>query len=118
MGVLIDLVYLLVALISSPIWLVRMIRTGKIRTDWPGRFGRARPMPAPERPRVLLHGVSVGEVNAIRKLVDVLTEPPIGAQIVVSATTNTGSDRARRLFAAQHDVVRYPLGSGNWPKSQ
>ncbi len=109
MGVLIDLVYLLVALISSPIWLVRMIRTGKIRTDWPGRFGRARPMPAAERPRVLLHGVSVGEVNAVRKLVDVLAEPPIGAQIVVSATTNTGSDRARRLFAAQHDVVRYPL---------
>ncbi len=109
MGVLIDLGYLLVALLSSPIWLVRMIRTGKIRTDWAGRFGRAGHLPVPQRPRILLHGVSVGEVNALRKLVEVLNEPPIGARIVVSATTNTGFERARSLFAGQHDVVRYPL---------
>ena len=109
MGVLIDLLYLLFAVVSSPIWLVRMIRTGKIRTDWAGRFGRTGPMPAPGRPRVLLHGVSVGEVNALRKLVDALSGPTTDAQIVVSATTNTGFERARSLFAGQHDVVRYPL---------
>ena len=41
MAWLIDLVYLITAVVSSPVWLTRMIRTGKIRTDWAGRFGRA-----------------------------------------------------------------------------
>src|SRR5688572_22358640 len=35
----VDLIYLVLAVVSSPIWLVRMTRTGKIRTDWRGRFG-------------------------------------------------------------------------------
>jgi 3-deoxy-D-manno-octulosonic-acid transferase len=109
MGVLIDILYLLFAVVSSPFWLVRMIRTGKIRTDWAGRFGRTGPMPPPERPRVLLHGVSVGEVNALRKLVEALGGPTANAQVVISATTNTGFERARSLFAGKHDVVRYPL---------
>lgn len=109
MGVLIDAIYLVGLVLTSPVWLARMIRTGKIRTDWAGRFGRTGPIPAPQRPRVLLHGVSVGEVNAIRKLVDELAEPPFDAEIVVSATTNTGSERARSLFAGRHRVVRYPF---------
>jgi 3-deoxy-D-manno-octulosonic-acid transferase len=109
MGVLIDAIYVIGLVLSCPVWLVRMIRTGKIRTDWAGRFGRTGSIPATRRPRVLLHGVSVGEVNAIRKLVDTLAEPPLEAEVFVSATTNTGSERARRLFADRHRVVRYPL---------
>ncbi len=109
MGALLDVIYLVVAVITSPVWLVQMIRTGKIRTDWAGRFGWSEPIPAPRRPRVLVHGVSVGEVNAIRMLVETLSTPPIEAEIVVSATTNTGCLRARSLFAGRHRVVRYPL---------
>ena len=109
MGALTDVIYLVLAVITSPVWLVQMIRTGKIRTDWAGRFGRTEPMPAPRRPRVLLHGVSVGEVNAIRELVDTLSRPPLEAEIVVSASTNTGSVRAMSLFGDRHRVVRYPL---------
>ncbi len=106
MGVLIDAIYLVAVVLTSPVWLVRMIRTGKIRTDWAGRFGRTEPLPATNRPRVLLHGVSVGEVNAIRKLVATLADH---AEIVVSATTNTGCERATSLFAGRHRVVRYPF---------
>jgi len=109
MGILLDAIYVVGLVLSAPVWLARMIRTGKYRTDWAGRFGRTGPIPAPRRPRVLLHGVSVGEVNAIRKLVDTLAEPPHDAEIFVSATTNTGSERARSLFADRHRVVRYPL---------
>ena len=109
MSVLIDAIYLVGLVLTSPVWLARMIRTGKIRTDWAGRFGRTGPIPVPQRPRVLLHGVSVGEVNAIRKLVDRLAEPPLDAEVIVSATTNTGCERARSLFADRHRVVRYPL---------
>ena len=109
MGVLLDAIYVIGLVLSSPVWLVRMLRTGKIKTDWAGRFGRTGPIPAPRRPRVLLHGVSVGEVNAIRKLVDTLAAPPLEAEVFVSATTNTGSERARSLFADRHRVVQYPL---------
>ncbi|MHC4414394.1 MAG: 3-deoxy-D-manno-octulosonic acid transferase [Planctomycetota bacterium] len=105
---LIDVVYLAVALVTSPVWLVRMIRTGKIRTDWAGRLGRAAPIPAGGRKRILLHAVSVGEVNAIRKLVERLAERS-SLEMVVAATTDTGWARARTLFGQRHHVVRYPF---------
>ena len=106
---LIDAIYLAVALITSPIWLVRMIRTGKIKTDWPGRFGCAHPTPVTGQKRVLFHAVSVGEVTAIRKLVERLAQLNVPPQIVIAATTNTGWARASNLFARDHQVVRYPL---------
>lgn len=109
MGVFLDAIYLVAVVLSSPVWLVRMIRTGKIRTDWAGRFGRTAPFPAARGPRILVHGVSVGEVNAIRKLVGMLAGPPLEAEVVVSATTNTGCERAQSLFEGSHRVVRYPL---------
>ncbi|MEM7230322.1 MAG: glycosyltransferase N-terminal domain-containing protein [Planctomycetota bacterium] len=104
-----DLLYAMAAVLSSPIWLVAMIRTGKIRTDWRGRFGAApRLGPAPHG-RILLHAVSVGEINAIRLLVDALADRPDPPDIVIAATTNTGIARATSLYADRHTVVRYPL---------
>ena len=70
-----DAAYLAAAVASSPVWLVRMGRTGKLRTDWPGRMGAAAPWPRPEQGgagRILIHAVSVGEVNAVRPLVEAL----------------------------------------------
>ncbi|HLG42845.1 MAG TPA: glycosyltransferase N-terminal domain-containing protein [Planctomycetota bacterium] len=104
-----DIVYLLFAVISSPFWLYRLLRTGKWRTDWPARFGRSGTTPQ-DRPTLLLHAVSVGEVNAIRQLVDELARRHGDKlRIVVSATTDTGIARARQLFEPAHTVVRYPL---------
>jgi 3-deoxy-D-manno-octulosonic-acid transferase len=58
----------------------------------------------------MLHAVSVGEVNAIRQLVDELArEGGDAVRIVVSTTTDTGTTRAKALFAPRHTVVRYPL---------
>jgi 3-deoxy-D-manno-octulosonic-acid transferase len=107
---LLDLLYLLAAAVTAPIWLTRMIRTGKIRTDWLGRFGRATVLSrSGDAPRVLLHAVSVGEVNAIRLLVEQLVRDCSGIQIVIATTTDTGHRRAADLFADRHTVVRYPL---------
>ena len=78
---LLDLLYLGLALVTSPIWLVRLIWTGKIRTDWPGRFGSARISP-PARRRILIHAVSVGEVNAVRLLVERLADQPGRPEVV------------------------------------
>ncbi len=85
-----------------------MLRTGKIRTDWAARMGEVRPAMRPrgDRPRVLVHAVSVGEVNAVRALVTELSE---ACEVVVSATTDTGFARATQVFEPSIRVVRYPF---------
>ncbi len=106
---LVDAVYLAVALVTLPVWLVRMIRTGKIRTDWAGRFGRTEPLPAAGAKRILIHAVSVGEVNAARLLVERLAAAGPAPEVVIATTTDTGWARAGRLFGGRHRVLRYPF---------
>lgn len=95
-----DLLYIPLALATAPAW------AGKKRHGWRERFGRTPPLPRAQRKRVLLHAVSVGEVNALRPLVPLLTPD---AEVVISTTTDTGLARARELFAPACAVVRYPL---------
>jgi 3-deoxy-D-manno-octulosonic-acid transferase len=105
-----DLLYAGAALLGSPVLGFNLLRTGKWRTDWQGRFGKRPALPRDPRPTVLLHGVSVGEINATRELVRRLTRedaPPV--RLVISATTNTGIERARRLYESDHTVVRFPF---------
>ena len=87
----IDAAYLAAAIAASPVWLPRMIRTGKIRTDWPARFGRGEDLPKATGRRVLLHAVSVGEVNATDLLVDQLRagEPAIEPVVATPRTRDS-----------------------------
>ncbi len=99
-----DLAYGLGLVAASP-WLL-LGRRGKGPMDWDGRFGRGVSIPKAEgRQRVLIHAVSLGEVNLIRLLVERLSRDH---DVVVAATTNTGLDRAVSLFGAER-VVRYPF---------
>ena len=93
---LLDLVYAATLLLGSPVLGYRMLRTGKWRTDWRGRLGHAGAVPPDDRPTVLLHGVSVGEVAAAAPLIAALSDPnsESPARIVVSATTDTGKRKA------------------------
>jgi 3-deoxy-D-manno-octulosonic-acid transferase len=120
-----DALYAALLLLGSPVLLYRLLTTGKWRTDWRGRLGHAESLSPDDRPTVLLHGVSVGEVAAAAPLVEELataragaggrggqaggTEGAAGCRVVVSATTNTGVERARALYAERHAVVRHPL---------
>jgi 3-deoxy-D-manno-octulosonic-acid transferase len=98
------------AVFAAPVWLPRMIRTGKIRTDWRGRFGGCEKLPIlRDRPRILIHAVSVGEVNAIRMLVSTLARSQQNPEIVIASTTDTGFARAKSLWGDSHAVVRYPF---------
>jgi 3-deoxy-D-manno-octulosonic-acid transferase len=106
----VDALYVLGVVLLSPLWLGRMIRKGTLRTNWAERLGRVPPLPEyAARPTLLIHAVSVGEVNAIRLLVDHLSARPSPPRIVISTTTDTGLARARALFGSRHPVVRYPL---------
>jgi 3-deoxy-D-manno-octulosonic-acid transferase len=113
-----DIVYAAVALATAPAW------SRKTRSGWRQRFGHvadmlstpppppaAAPDPSrapspPRRPRLLLHTVSVGETSAIRSLVALLTPR---ADVIVSASTDTGLARAQALYSTTCQVVRYPL---------
>ena len=86
-----------------------MHRTGKLRTDWPARFGRGEALPRTGRARFLIYAVSVGEVNAIRQLVDRIAADADRPEVVIAAATDTGFARAREVFGARHVVVRYPF---------
>lgn len=101
---LLDFLYIPVAIVTAPAW------AGKKREGWRERFGHTPPLPpraAGKVGRVLVHGVSVGEVSALRTIVSLLLER--GAEVVVSATTDTGIQRARELFGGTCAVVRYPI---------
>lgn len=104
-----DLCYAIAVIVSAPLWLLRMISTGKIRTDWPARLGRGVTRAFTQRPCIVIHAVSVGEVNAIRGLVARLAADSTKPEIIVSVSTDTGIARAASLFGAQHTVVRTPF---------
>jgi len=100
-SLLLDIVYLVVALVTAPFWM------RKARGGWAERFGRVERLPPKnEKPRLMLHAVSVGETNLLRALVDDLRQDH---DVVVSCTTDTGIARARELFTGKAHVVRYPL---------
>ena len=106
---LVDIAYLIFLCIALPLLFVGMIVRGRRRTEWVKRFGHV-PVGARRTGsgrRVMLHAVSVGEVNAIRGLVPRLHAS--GIDVVVAVTTETGFQRATSLFADRHVVVRYPL---------
>jgi len=104
MRLLVDLIYAVVAIAALPFW------ARKARGGWGERFGRVEPPPEKKRPRLLIHAVSVGEVNLIRGLVERLLEE---TEVLVSVTTDTGHARAKGLFGGrEHEglvVRRFPL---------
>jgi 3-deoxy-D-manno-octulosonic-acid transferase len=104
---LLDLIYVPIGVLTAPFW------ARKKRGGWHERFGRIQEMmrrgPGGEQIRVLLHAVSVGEVNALRTLVDRLNQDERVGMVIISTTTDTGLARARELFEDTCTVVRYPL---------
>src|SRR5690606_24972957 len=67
------------------------------------------------RPAVMIHAVSLGEINATRALVSALLAERPGLQVIVSTTTDTGFNRGRQLYGSIPEVlvIRYPLDFTN-----
>jgi len=100
-----DLLYITGGAIASP-WLLRKQRAG-----WRERFGNIEALPTKRLPRLMIHTVSVGEVNAIRHLLPLLVAPANGGavDVVVTVGTDTGFARAKELFSKTATVLRYPI---------
>jgi 3-deoxy-D-manno-octulosonic-acid transferase len=108
MGLLLDIVYAAGLVATSPAWLYRMIRHGRYRSGIDERFGSA-PIRYGLQPIIWVHGVSLGEINAARSLVDEIHRQLPDYRVVVSSTTDTGMAAAKRLFAPSHLVFHWPL---------
>ena len=108
-----DAAYLAVAAVAGPVVAVLPKLRRKVGQALKQRDGRTPARPDPSRPCVLIHGVSVGEVNAARSLVDALRNRDPGLQVAVASTTETGFARATQLYGvdASADVfaVRWPV---------
>lgn len=104
---LIDLAYLGAGLVYLPVVLYQAIFQGKNRRGWRERFGGVPALP-PDRPRIWIHAVSLGETNATPKLVAAMERLLPGVELVFSATTDTGFSRAVQLYGAER-VFRFPL---------
>lgn len=101
--------YVVAALFYLPVLLWQRVRHGRTHLDWSARFGHGEPLPPAAGPRILVHAVSVGEINATRFLIKSLREQKPGCEVVVATTTDTGFARAKALFADAAPVVRYPV---------
>jgi 3-deoxy-D-manno-octulosonic-acid transferase len=99
MSYLLNLAYLLALLILSP-WLVyKALTTGKYRRGvWSKISGRAFRRQS-DRPCIWFHGVSVGEIHLLRPVVAGFRKRHPDWECVISTTTDTGYDEARKHFA-------------------
>lgn len=106
-----DLLWILTLVLFSPWWLLRRTFDPAFRSMARGRFGEAwdAQVPAPgERPRILVHGVSVGEVLGAAPLIAMLRERHPEVEVVVTATTDTGLEVARKKYP-DLAIERFPL---------
>ncbi|MDP6380209.1 MAG: 3-deoxy-D-manno-octulosonic acid transferase [Phycisphaerae bacterium] len=102
-----DICYGLLALTAWPVYVPLILSKRKWREGLAERLGvvpRLKKHPF----RLWVHAISVGEVEAARSFIPALAKACPDAEIVISTTTRTGRERARKLFP-QHLVFHFPL---------
>ncbi|MGN6136281.1 MAG: 3-deoxy-D-manno-octulosonic acid transferase [Aureliella sp.] len=87
------------ALVAASPWLAwRAMRTGRYRSGWPERLCGSVPKLADGRTSIWVHGVSLGEVQLLRPLIERLGERQPHHAIVLSTSTLTGMQLARQTL--------------------
>jgi len=96
---LLDTIYLLVILFTSPIWVTRLLlQRQKYRHGWAEKLLGLVPRRNPVKPCLWFHAVSVGEVNLLGPLLAELRRRFPQYEIVLSTTTQSGMDVARKKY--------------------
>ncbi len=109
MPLLLDAIYLLLILLLSP-WLVyKSLTTGKYRRGLAAKLLGASPSLAGAGGRVVwFHGVSVGEIHLLRPVLAAFRRRHPDVPCVISVTTDTGFEEARKSFPGL-PVFWFPL---------
>ena len=102
--------YAVAAAAAAPVWLLRTKSRHKVASALRNRMGHVERR-AGDGPAILIHAVSLGEMNATRALVAKLRERRPDVHIIISTTTNTGYDRGMTLYANEPNttLIRFPL---------
>ena len=105
-----DIAWGAVLALGAPVWLVHPRLRTKVLRALSERMGRGLSR-GPAGPAVMIHAVSLGEINATRAMVRMLAAARPDLRFIVSTTTDTGFARGRELYGADPKVtlVRYPL---------
>jgi 3-deoxy-D-manno-octulosonic-acid transferase len=103
-----DLIYLLALIAISPKILYRVTTQNRYRHGWSERLGKVR-RNFPDKKCLWIHAVSVGEVNATKTIVAELKKHLPRYEIVISATTDTGIEQARKLYSKEFRVFYFPF---------
>jgi 3-deoxy-D-manno-octulosonic-acid transferase len=98
MPYLLNILYLLLLVAASPWLIYAAVRHGKYRDGFREKFLGLVPRREGVEPCVWLHAVSVGEVNLLGVLIKELRARRPDHTIVVSSTTRTGLELARKKY--------------------
>jgi len=107
-----NILLFIAVLFVLPYYAIKMMMTGKYRKSMAPKFGIIRPSIFAEMkgsPRIWIHAVSVGEVTAAEPIVASLRTHFPEACIVISTSTETGQDMARRIVTGATSFIYYPL---------
>lgn len=96
---LLNVVYLAIILVASPLIVWKAIRTGKYREGFRAKFLGLVPKREGTAPCIWVHAVSVGEVNLMATLIRELRAAHADWQFVISTTSRTGYELARKKYA-------------------
>ncbi len=105
---LLNLAYVVLLLVLSPVLLYRRFVLGKYRDGWAEKLLGRLPERCSSKPCLWFHAVSVGEVLQLRPMLRQLAALRPEWEFVVTTTTRTGLDVARKEFP-QHQVCYFPL---------
>src|SRR5436305_11286156 len=92
-----DIAYGLLVGVSAPFWLIKTSTRRKVFAAFSRRMGDV-PMREGSQPAVMIHAVSLGEINATKMLVARLRELRPDLHVIISTTTETGYARAMELY--------------------
>jgi 3-deoxy-D-manno-octulosonic-acid transferase len=99
-----SILYSVAFVLMSPLFLMRR---EKYASGFRERLGNYPEFVYDGRPVIWLHAVSVGEANAARPLVDEIKRRYPRHQLVISTTTRTGQELAKKIYAEKADAVFY-----------
>src|SRR5688500_12380873 len=106
-----DIVWGLGVGVTAPYWYLKPSARQKVLKAFRQRMGLGIEQRSGDDPCILIHPVSLGEMNASRALVQKLRDMRPGVKFVISSTTETGYTRGQELYVAAADVelIYYPL---------
>lgn len=104
MPYILNIVYLFVLILASPIILYRILVKGKDRKTLLQRLGYIRK----EKADIWIHGVSVGEIKAAQPLVLGLEKLYPNKKIVITSTSLSGLSIAKDIYP-NHNILPFPF---------